>query len=79
MTPKVVMFNLAIGEAPKPGTSEGDNENANKLEDMIRELSSKCLRLLFCLFFNLCFEVEYYYHNKTYLLVYINRRMHYFT
>lgn len=39
MTPKVVMFNMEIGEAPK---QEGNNESATKLEDMIRELSSKC-------------------------------------
>jgi hypothetical protein len=37
MTPKVVMFNMAIGESPKAEAPEG--ENANKLEDMIRELS----------------------------------------
>ncbi|KAH0812246.1 hypothetical protein GEV33_010540 [Tenebrio molitor] len=38
MTPKVVMFNMAIGESPKAEAPEG--ENANKLEDMIRELSA---------------------------------------
>ncbi|KAL4711873.1 hypothetical protein ACJJTC_006042 [Scirpophaga incertulas] len=39
MTPKVVMFNLEIGEAPhKPdGKDDGDH---NKLEDMIKELGS---------------------------------------
>lgn len=37
MTPKVVMFNMAIGEAPKAEAQDG--ESANKLEDMIRELS----------------------------------------
>lgn len=37
MTPKVVMFNMAIGEAPKADAQEG--ESANKLEDMITELS----------------------------------------
>lgn len=38
MTPKVVMFNMEIGEAPK---HDGNNESATKLEDMIRELSSE--------------------------------------
>ncbi|KAJ3652087.1 hypothetical protein Zmor_018083 [Zophobas morio] len=38
MTPKVVMFNMAIGESPKAEAQEG--ENTNKLEDMIRELSA---------------------------------------
>lgn len=37
MTPKVVMFNMAIGEAPKADAQDG--ETPNKLEDMIRELS----------------------------------------
>lgn len=38
MTPKVVMFNMAIGEAPK-ADAQADGEHTNKLEDMIRELS----------------------------------------
>jgi len=38
MTPKVVMFNMQIGEAPKHEESK-DGESASKLEDMIRELS----------------------------------------
>ncbi|EFA05452.1 transmembrane emp24 domain-containing protein 2 [Tribolium castaneum] len=38
MTPKVVMFNMAIGEGPKAEHQEGDS--TNKLEDMIRELSA---------------------------------------
>uniref|UniRef100_V5H1B3 Transmembrane emp24 domain-containing protein n=1 Tax=Anoplophora glabripennis TaxID=217634 RepID=V5H1B3_ANOGL len=38
MTPKVVMFNMAIGESPKAEHQEG--ETTNKLEDMIRELSA---------------------------------------
>jgi len=38
MTPKVVMFNMAVGDAPtKPEGQEG--ESATKLEDMIKELS----------------------------------------
>lgn len=37
MTPKLVMFNMDIGETAK---AEGhDGESATKLEDMIRELS----------------------------------------
>ena len=48
VTPKVVMFNMDIGAAPKPasagdtaagGAHEGDSENA-KLDDMIKELST---------------------------------------
>ncbi|XP_022906153.1 transmembrane emp24 domain-containing protein 2-like [Onthophagus taurus] len=38
MTPKVVMFNMLVGEAPKEEKS-ADGESASKLEDMIRELS----------------------------------------
>ncbi|XP_044764082.1 transmembrane emp24 domain-containing protein-like [Coccinella septempunctata] len=38
LTPKVVMFNMAIGEARSQ--TKPDGENTNKLEDMIRELSS---------------------------------------
>ncbi|KAL3272207.1 hypothetical protein HHI36_022690 [Cryptolaemus montrouzieri] len=37
MTPKVVMFNMAIGEVTH---DKKDAPNTNKLEDMIRELSS---------------------------------------
>lgn len=46
MTPKVVMFNMDIGEAPKHEgegegeAQEGDESNHGKLEDMIRELSA---------------------------------------
>ncbi|KAJ8956241.1 hypothetical protein NQ318_014973 [Aromia moschata] len=38
MTPKVVMFNMALGETPKAEAQEG--ESTNKLEEMIRELSA---------------------------------------
>ncbi|CAH0713762.1 unnamed protein product, partial [Brenthis ino] len=41
MTPKVVMFNLEVGEAPNKKTDEKDDEvNHNKLEDMIKELGT---------------------------------------
>ncbi|XP_046964137.1 transmembrane emp24 domain-containing protein 2 [Vanessa cardui] len=41
MTPKVVMFNLEVGEAPNKKTNEKDEEvNHNKLEDMIKELGT---------------------------------------
>lgn len=41
MTPKVVMFNMAIGDAPKEADTAagGDADSNKKLEDMIRELS----------------------------------------
>ena len=44
MTPKVVMFNMDIGENTKPieQTSDGKNSdpNHNKIDDMIKELST---------------------------------------
>jgi len=42
MTPKIVMFNMDIGDAPADGTVEGEEGEAshNKLEDMIKELST---------------------------------------
>lgn len=45
MTPKVVMFNMDIGEKPKSleETSDGknaDGSNHNKIDDMIKELST---------------------------------------
>jgi len=41
MTPKVVMFNMEIGESPNrpPGAEEEKEVGHTKLEDMIRELS----------------------------------------
>lgn len=41
MTPKVVMFNMQVGEAPKHDVEHKEGESANKLEDMITELSGK--------------------------------------
>ncbi|XP_018329110.1 transmembrane emp24 domain-containing protein 2-like [Agrilus planipennis] len=38
MTPKVVMFNMQIGESAKHEENQGE-ESSTKLEDMIRELS----------------------------------------
>ncbi|XP_026501391.1 transmembrane emp24 domain-containing protein 2 [Vanessa tameamea] len=41
MTPKVVMFNLEVGEPPNKKANEKDEEvNHNKLEDMIKELGT---------------------------------------
>ncbi|CAK9820377.1 Transmembrane emp24 domain-containing protein [Anthophora plagiata] len=45
MTPKVVMFNMDIGENLKPveqtsGGKDGDRSNHSKIDDMIKELST---------------------------------------
>jgi hypothetical protein len=40
MTPKVVMFSMDIGDAPKEGAANEGDEHHNKLEDMIKELST---------------------------------------
>ena len=38
MTPKIVMFNMEIGDAPEIG-ADGEEPSHNKLEIMIKELS----------------------------------------
>ena len=43
MTPKIVMFTMDVGDAPStdsPGGEEGGEASHNKLEDMIKELST---------------------------------------
>lgn len=42
MTPKIVMFSMDIGEAPSEGgqTADGEEPSHNKLEDMIKQLST---------------------------------------
>ncbi|CAH2093855.1 unnamed protein product [Euphydryas editha] len=40
MTPKVVMFNLEVGEAPNKNNEKNEEVNPNKLEDMIKELGT---------------------------------------
>ena len=39
MTPKIVMFNMDIGDAPEE-TADGEEPSHNKLENMIKELSN---------------------------------------
>ena len=39
MTPKVVMFNMDMGESPKQ-VAEGQAHHEDKLDDMIKELST---------------------------------------
>ena len=38
MTPKIVMFNMELGDAPEE-LAEGEEPSHNKLETMIKELS----------------------------------------
>ena len=38
MTPRIVMFNMEIGDAPEE-TADGEEPSHNKLETMIKELS----------------------------------------
>ncbi|XP_013189575.1 transmembrane emp24 domain-containing protein 2 [Amyelois transitella] len=40
MTPKVVMFNLEIGDVPNKDEQKGSEVDHNKLEDMIKELAT---------------------------------------
>ena len=42
MTPKIVMFTMDVGDAPTTGApgEEGGEASHNKLEDMIKELST---------------------------------------
>ena len=44
MTPKIVMFTMDVGEAPalagEAGVEDGAEPSHNKLEDMIKELST---------------------------------------
>ena len=42
MTPKIVMFTMDVGDAPTTGApgEEGAEASHNKLEDMIKELST---------------------------------------
>lgn len=40
MTPKSVMFTMDVGDAPKEHAAESGDANHNKLEDMIKELST---------------------------------------
>ncbi|XP_059079406.1 transmembrane emp24 domain-containing protein 2-like [Tigriopus californicus] len=41
MTPKIVMFSMDVGESPSDNTNaDGDEPSHNKLEDMIKELST---------------------------------------
>jgi hypothetical protein len=50
MTPKIVMFNMEIGDAPEE-TADGEEPSHNKLETMIKELSHALSGKCFFLFF----------------------------
>lgn len=39
MTPKAVLFNLEVGDAPKLGEHADPNASHDKLDDMVKELS----------------------------------------
>ena len=44
-TPKIVMFNMEIGEAPDPSE---ENVDHNKLEEQIKELSQSLTGMWLC-------------------------------
>lgn len=57
MTPKVVMFDVSVGEPPKQDGQE-DDMSADKLDGMIRELSGKTCSIYKYYIIIICFSAS---------------------
>ena len=62
MTPKIVMFNMDIGDAPEE-TADGEEPSHNKLENMIKELSNALSGriMILCLYHTVVHHLLIYY------------------